>query len=149
MNIRTRSRSLIGLDPWTRLSRDFGRLLPSLARGAASQPDGYPALRVWSDRDRMAITAELPGVAIEDLDISINEDVVTLRGSKRLEEFEDARYHRRERFCGEFTRTLRLPFRVEPDGIEATLENGVLTLSLPRAEDELPRKIEIKSAERN
>jgi HSP20 family protein len=120
-------------------------MLPPTSRGAATQTAGYPALQVWSGQDRIALTAELPGVEIEDLEISINDDVLTLRGNKRIEEIADARYHRRERQCGEFTRTLRLPYRVQDDSVEATLRNGILSLSLPRAEEEMPRKIAVKT----
>ena len=92
------------------------------------------------------ITAEIPGVDPETLDISVTGETITLSGERQLEKVgEDVRYHRRERGSGQFKRSIQLPFPVEVDKIEATFRNGVLNVSLPRAEEDKPRKIDVKS----
>ncbi|MCZ7668456.1 MAG: Hsp20/alpha crystallin family protein [Chloroflexi bacterium] len=72
---------------------------------------------------------------------------MTLTGSRQPEEMdEDVKVHRQERGCGKFKRSLMLPYRIEADQIEATFKNGVLTVTLPRAEDEKPKKITVHTA---
>ena len=106
----------------------------------------YPALNAWVDEETALITAELPGVDPEDIDLSIVGDSLVLKGMREPDQMgEDARYHRRERGYGQFTRTIELPFLVEIEDVEATFDNGVLTISLPRAEADKPKKISIKA----
>jgi HSP20 family protein len=106
----------------------------------------YPAMNVWTNEDGAAITAELPGVNPEDIDISVVGDTLTLSGNRQPEELGDGdTYHRRERGYGQFTRTFQLPFPVEVDQTEAVFEKGVLHLSLPRAEADKPKKISVKA----
>ena len=94
----------------------------------------------------MAITAEIPGVGQDDLDVSVHRDTVTIRG-KREDAPEGARAaQRRERRQGSFARTVTLPFPVDPGAVEAHLENGTLRLSLKRPEADKPRRIPIASA---
>jgi HSP20 family protein len=108
---------------------------------------GYPAVNVWADEDAQLVTAEMPGVDMQDIEISVLGDVLTLSGSRKEEELpEDSRYHRRERSCGTFTRSVQLPYPVDADKVEATLEKGVLHIRLPRAEESRPRKIAVRSA---
>jgi HSP20 family protein len=92
-------------------------------------------------------TVRLPGVNSEDLDISVKENSVTIAGSRSSEELpEEANYLRRELRSGDFSRTFQLPFNVDANKVEATFENGILHLSVPRAEADKPRKIAVKSA---
>jgi HSP20 family protein len=130
-----------------RLRREVDRLFSDWStRGDWSAAPGYPAMNVWTDENSAIVTAELPGVKIDDIDISVEKDTLTLRGSRRAEETaEDATFHRRERRYGDFQRAFRLSFRVDPDGVEAELKNGVLSILLPRAEADKPKKIEIKA----
>jgi HSP20 family protein len=112
-------------------------------RGAPS----FPAFNVWSSAEGMLVTAEIPGIEVSDLDIAIVDKTLTLSGKREAADLpEDARYHRRERGCGEFKRSIELPYRIESDKVEATFKNGVLTISLPRAEDEKPRRIAVQAA---
>jgi HSP20 family protein len=107
----------------------------------------YPAMNVWTGENSAILTAELPGVKAEDIDISVENELLTLRGSRQQNEPEEGvTYHRRERRCGSFSRTFRLPFQVDADAVEATLENGMLNVVLPRAEADMPRKIAVKAA---
>ena len=100
---------------------------------------------MYANEDGVAVTAELPGVRAEDLEVSAFQDTLTLRG-KRPAPDEARAYHRRERQQGEFVRTLNLPFRVDPNRVEANLENGVLRLSLHRPEEDKPKRIKISAA---
>jgi HSP20 family protein len=104
-------------------------------------------MNVWAYEDGAVVTAELPGVNTEDIDISVVGDTLTLTGSRQPDELkEDETYHRRERGYGRFTRAFQLPFPVESDKVEAIFEKGVLHISLPRAEADKPKKIAIKTA---
>ncbi|MFO7679736.1 MAG: Hsp20/alpha crystallin family protein [Chloroflexota bacterium] len=107
----------------------------------------FPALNVWTNAEGVLVTAEVPGVAPEALDIAIVDKTLTLRGSRQPEGLGDAvKAHRQERGSGDFNRTLMLPYRIEADQIEATFKNGVLTITLPRAEEEKPKKIAVHAA---
>ena len=101
-------------------------------------------MNLYAGRDGIAVVAELPGVAKDELEVHAHRDTLTLRGTRRPAAEDEAAYHRRERRSGAFTRTIQLPFRVDPERIEARLENGVLRLSLQRPEEDKPRRIEIK-----
>jgi HSP20 family protein len=103
-------------------------------------------MNVWTDENSAVLTAELPGVKSEDIDISVEDEILTLRGGRQREELEESStYHRRERRFGPFSRTFRLPFHVDAEAVSATFENGVLSIVLPRAEADKPRKITVQS----
>jgi HSP20 family protein len=136
--------------PWTemqRLRRDIDRLFTDTSAdirrpGAA----GYPAMNVWTNPDGAIVTAELPGINPEDIDISVQNDTLTLTGSRQPNALkEDEIYHRRERGQGGFTRSFQLPFHVEAGKVEAVFDKGILQVSLPRAEADKPKKITVKA----
>jgi len=131
-----------------RLQREMNQLFSdsfSLAGGRVAP--SYPAMNVWTNEDGAVITAELPGVNPDGIDIAVVGDTLTLTGSRTPEELgEGAKYHRRERGYGRFSRSFQLPFKVETDKVEAMFEQGILHLSLPRAEADKPRKITVKTA---
>jgi HSP20 family protein len=131
-----------------RLQREMNRLFSdsfSLAGGRTAP--GYPTMNAWTNEDGVVITAELPGVNSEDIDISVVDDTLTLSGERPSEELADGdKYHRRERGYGKFNRTLQLPFKVEAGEVEAVFEKGVLQVSLPRAEADKPKKITVNKA---
>jgi HSP20 family protein len=129
-----------------RLQKEMNRLFDNYAPMRRSAP-GYPAMNVWANENGALVTAEVPGVRPEDIDVSVVGETLTLSGMRSPEEMnEDARYHRQERSYGKFTRSLQLPFAVDVNKIEATFKNGVLNVELPRAESDKPRKISVKSA---
>ena len=129
-----------------RLQEEVNRVFSASVAGTrALAPGEFPALGVYANEDGVAVTAELPGVRAEDLEVSAFQDTLTLRG-KRPAPDEARAYHRRERQQGEFVRTLNLPFRVDPNRVEANLENGVLRLSLHRPEEDKPKRIKISAA---
>src|SRR4030042_4532231 len=106
----------------------------------------YPALNLTDDGNNFYVRAELPGVNPESLDISVVEGQLLLRGERKIEpEEQKAGYHRREREAGFFRRTIALPARVDPEKVSAGMKNGVLTVTLPRAEEAKPRKISVKT----
>ncbi|MFN2105354.1 MAG: Hsp20/alpha crystallin family protein [Candidatus Promineifilaceae bacterium] len=132
-----------------KLRRDMDRLFevttPRLARARSGR---FPAVDVWAnEQEGVIVSAELPGVAPDSIDISVTADTLTISGSRSPEDLpEDAQYHRRERYCDAFERTVQLPYTVDTEGVEASAENGVLTIMLPRAEAEKPRQIEVKTS---
>jgi HSP20 family protein len=129
----------------SRLQHEMNRLFDgfnTVRRPAAS----YPAMNVWANQDGLLVTTEVPGVRPEDIDVSVVGDTLTLSGERRPDEMtENGRFHRQERGHGKFVRTLQLPFPVKVDHIDATFRNGALTINLPRAEEDKPRKITVKS----
>ena len=130
-----------------RLQDEMGRLAGAFAPAGAltaAVAGGFPAVNVYAGRDGIAVVAELPGVEPGDLEVHAHRDTLTIRGARRPAAEEEGAYHRRERRSGAFTRTLQLPYRVDPERVEARLEDGVLRLSLGRPEEDKPRRIEIK-----
>ncbi len=104
-----------------------------------------PAIDVSEDENELTITAELPGMDREDLEVTVDNGVLCLRGEKKEEEVsEEADYHRVERRYGQFERRMRLPGYVNADKIQATYEHGVLKLTLPKTEAAKARSIQIK-----
>lgn len=107
----------------------------------------YPPINVWSNEDQVIVQAELPGYAPADIDISVVQNTLTLRGSRRPEELKEGEtYHRRERQTGDFVRTLELPFEVDNAKVEAEYSAGILSIRLPRAEAHKPKRIAVKAS---
>jgi HSP20 family protein len=103
------------------------------------------ALDVAEKSDAYIVKASVPGVAPEDVEITLSDNVLTIKGEmKEDREIKEETYHLRERRFGQFTRSVTLPMPVNADKIEAVNENGVLTLTLPKAESTKPKKIEVK-----
>lgn len=143
------ARRFSNLSPWEemeRLQREINRLfeLPSMRSFAAA---GFPLMNLWSNDEGAVITAEVPGIDIKDLEISVLGQTLTLRGERKLDEIDNDKvsYHRQERSFGKFVRTIELPFAVDADKVEARLDKGVLVIRLPRAEADRPRKIAVKA----
>lgn len=103
-----------------------------------------PACDIVETRDALILHAELPGVKREDIEISLDNGVLTLRGSRNLEkETEERSYHRIERSYGQFIRSFTLPRSVDADRITANFTDGVLEIRMPRREENKPRSIKI------
>lgn len=140
-------RDLLTLDPFReidQLQRDMNRLFDG---AIASNRRGYPAVNVWTNSEAAAVTAELPGYDPKDVQLSIVGDTLTIKGSRREPEFKQGdHFHRQERVHGDFERSLRLPFAINNDKVEAKFYNGILQIMLPRAEEDKPKKIEIKTS---
>jgi HSP20 family protein len=106
----------------------------------------YPALNAWEDEQALYVEAELPGFRIEDLDINIKANELTISGRRADAAPEGATLHRRERPSGSFTRTVRLGTQVDAGAVSAALKLGVLTITLPKAQAAKARKIDVKVA---
>jgi HSP20 family protein len=129
-----------------RLQREMNRLFEETYPTRARRATGYPAMNVWTNDEGLIITTEVPGVKPQDIDVSVVGDTLTLSGSRKPDEIkEDSRYHRQERGYGDFTRSIQLPFPVNVKKVEATFQNGVLNISMPRAEEDKPKKITVKT----
>jgi len=130
------------LNELERLSRRMNRLFgPARMAGML---DSFPPVNVWSGSEKAVVTAEVPGIKKEDLDISVENDVLTLKGHRAPAEVkEDESYRRHERGHGSFRRTIALPFSVDPDAINAEYKDGILRLELPRHEASKPKKITV------
>ena len=131
------------------IQADMNRILsgqdaPRFARRARA---AYPPLNVWASADGLVIDAEMPGVDPQDAEISVVGDELSLRGKVNAQEpAEGETVLRRERPAGEFQRTLQLPFRANTGAVKATFKNGILRISIPRSEEEKPRKIAIEAS---
>jgi len=107
----------------------------------------YPLVNISEDADHIYVQAELPGVKPEDLEITLKEQNLVLRGERKIPaEEKDVNYHRRERESGFFRRALRLPAQVDPNKVEASCQDGVLTITLAKPEEVKPRQISVKGA---
>jgi HSP20 family protein len=131
-----------------RLQREMNRMFSDFSgRGvSAYRAAVFPPINVTEDEGNLYVRAELPGIQPEDLEISVEGDALTLRGERKLSQTgESANYHRREREGGSFRRIVVLPVRIDPEGVNATCTNGVLTIVLPKAKETLPKQIKVKA----
>lgn len=128
------------------MRRQFDRLanLFSAAPQRSAGAGVFPQLNITEDVDKFYLRAELPGVKSDALDIQATGKTISIAGERRIhEENATARYHRREREGGKFSRVMAMPSDIAPDRIEARLENGILTVMVPKAEAAKPRQIRI------
>lgn len=129
-------------DPWD----EFERMHRTLWGSDSRRSSEFPSINTWVSSDESVVTTEVPGVDPENIDITVAGKTVTLRGSRKADEAKtDQSYHRRERWSGDFSKAIELPFNIEAYKVTAKFRKGVLYLTLPKAEAEKPRKIEIKS----
>lgn len=117
----------------------FGEQRRGLAEGA-----WLPAVDVSETDSELMVRAELPGMSHEDIEINVQDNILTLKGEKKQEKKEEKEnFHRLERSYGSFSRSFSLPAGVKPDDIKATFKDGVLQVTLPKAEEAKPKKIAI------
>lgn len=121
----------------TNLTRSFAE--EGIGRGAWS-----PSVDIYENKDEIVLEAELPGMRREDFELSIENNVITLRGERQFEKRDEAdNYHRVERSYGSFTRSFTLPQTVSSEGATAEYRNGVLRVALPKREETKARRIEV------
>lgn len=126
------------------LQREINRLFSGFTPPFVNE---FPAVNVWLGKDDVTVTAELPGMDPESIDISVAADTLTLGGSREKESLKEGEnYHRQERNYSNFTRTLQLPYQVNAGKVSAKYEKGILRITLPRSEETKPKKISIKSS---
>lgn len=122
----------------TNLTRAFGD--EGIGRGAWA-----PSVDIYENKDQIVLEAELPGMKQEEFDLSIENNVITLRGERKFEKTDETdNYHRVERSYGSFTRSFTLPQTVSAEGATADYSNGVLRVTLPKREETKARRIEVK-----
>ncbi len=133
-----------GFAPWrefSRLESELDRMLSGLGSPRVSE---FPAVNVWSDSERAVVTTEIPGIDPQSIEISVTGKTVTIRGERMPEQLAEGEvFHRRERWYGQFSKALEMPFPVEAGKVEAKFRRGVLAVALPRAEADKPRKITV------
>jgi len=128
------------------LQREMNRLFDATSKGRVVNSPSYPAINIWTNEDGQLISAEMPGVNPDNIDIDVTGNAISISGVRKQDEVaKEAHYHRRERSFGSFSRTIQLPFMVDTNKVEASFKNGVLLISLPRAEADKPKKITIMS----
>ncbi len=130
---------------WNRLQGELNQVFEGLANaGRTALAQSYPAVNVWEEADSLFAEAELPGLTEADIEVYVEGDQLTIKG-ERKPAVGQGRWHRQERGFGKFQRILTLPAPVDADKIEARLDQGVLFLTLPKAEAARPRKIVVKA----
>jgi len=107
--------------------------------------DLIPHTDIYEEKGELVMKTELPGINKEDLDITLDGDILTVKAEKKDEEVADRTHHTRERSYGSYQRSMRLPYPVNKDKIAASFDNGVLELRLPKAEAAEAKKIEVKA----
>ncbi len=141
-------RNNVTLTPWTspmnRLEGLFDRLFDDAAFGLAPRADGPAPISVWHDEDRIHVEVDLPGMAEEDIEVTVHKGLLYIRGERKPEA--DRKYVHDGRTWGRFERAIRLPDEVDAANVQAELSRGVLRLTLPRSPEAKPRKIALKSS---
>lgn len=128
------------------VSADFDHAFRNWLGGDRSEASFRPGVSVAETSDGYEFSLDLPGVSAEDVDLSVHEGRLTIRGERKHEQSSDEKtWHRVERFHGEFERVVALPKSVDSSQISANSENGVLNIWIPKSEDAQPRKIDVKS----
>ena len=137
-------------DPFLALHRELNRAFDEAFR-ASGAPGGLGAtllavhIDVAETDKEIRISAELPGVSEDDIQVELTDDILTIRGEKQMQET-DAQHHVRERSFGAFSRSIQLPFVADPNHLEASFANGVLTVTVPKAAaQQQSHRIQIKS----
>lgn len=137
-------------DPWRELSRlqdeftkAYGRTFG--APGAAAF--WTPEIDMYEKNNNIIVKADLPNIKIEDVEVSITENLLTIKGERKgMEEVKEENYYRMERQFGSFERTIELPVGVRSEQVEAAYKDGVLTITLPKAEEKKGREVKITAA---
>lgn len=137
------------VDELDRIRGQMNRLFEGLSGKSFSSPTAgvFPLVNLTEDSDHFYIRAELPGITAGDLDISVTGDTLSIGGERKFSpEDKTARYHRREREAGRFSRVISLPKQIDTEKVEASTTDGVMTIVLPKAEAAKPRQISIKTS---
>lgn len=131
------------------MRRDMDRIFNTLSGRITGEYTAgvFPLMNVSEDGDNFYVRSELPGIKADELDISVTVDSLSISGERKIpEEGEQVQYHRRERDAGKFSRVVTLPSQIEPNKVEAASTDGVLTVTLPKAEVARPKQITVKTS---
>lgn len=139
--------AIIRWDPFremTNVQDQLDRVWRGMLEGRRGQESWLPAVDVFDTKDAVVLKAELAGMNPDDIEIEVDDNVLTMKGERKFEEkVDDERYYRVERRYGAFSRSIALPQGVRADDIQATYEDGVLEVRVPKAEVEKPKKITV------
>ena len=135
-------------DRWASLRDEMNRLfdlptMSNLARQAQLFSGWTPALDLYQTADNVVAVVELPGMRKEDIDISLHDGMLTIAGERQSSSGDGENAERTERFSGKFRRSISLPTRVDASKVSATYKDGILTVTLPKAEEAKPKKVEV------
>jgi len=145
-----------GLTPWNpfreleelreRMLDLASPLFPLSRRAIAGEAEAWaPPIEVYEEKDKYVIKADLPGLDKEDIDVAVSKNVLTIKGERKAEkERQEKDYYYCERYYGNFLRSISLPGSIDAAKIAATYKDGILSLELPKAEEEKEKKIDIK-----
>ncbi len=138
--------AIIRWDPFremTQLQNRFDRLFEAVG---GRQESWLPAVDVFDTKDAVVLKAELAGMDPAEIEIEVEDNVLTIKGERKFEEkVDEERYYRVERRFGSFQRSLALPQGVKADQIDAAYDDGILTVTVPKAEQERPKRIEVQA----
>lgn len=136
--------STMNLDPLQGL-RLFEDAVTRLMNEPRTGRPWFPAVDILETEDHLALKADLPDVKIEDIDVRVENNMLTLRGQRKFEKDKNVKgLHRIERSYGEFTRTFQVPSTVDTEKVSADYKNGVLTISLPKKDTAKPRQVKVE-----
>ena len=136
------------LDRWSNLRNDLNSLfeLPlwsSIARQGQLFSGWSPALDLYQNNDNIVAVIELPGMRREDIEISLHDGTLTISGERKSESSSGEKSERTERYIGKFRRSITLPARVDANKVSASYRDGILTVTLPKAEEAKPKQIQV------
>jgi HSP20 family protein len=130
----------------TRMESAYNALAGGISQFRRDYTGVFPLVNILEDADNLYLTAELPGLTPEQLDISIKGETLTLKGQKTATDSEDnLNYHRKEREAGSFSRSLALPVKVKTEEVSAGFKNGILTVTLPKATEARAHQIAVQA----
>jgi HSP20 family protein len=135
----------LGFDPFLELRR-LQSEMNRVFSGFSPAFRDFPPVNIWLGDNSVVVTSELPGVTANDVTLNLQDDVLTLEGTRRPAEEQGVNWQRRERAYGTFSRAVQLPFRVDANKVRAHFNNGILEVELERLEADRPKKIEIRAA---
>jgi len=142
-DLRSAQDELNQLNP---MNHQMSSLFGQRQAAAGATPAWAPALDISERKDAYLVTVELPGLKPEDLDITMEDGLLTIKGERQFtSESSEQQFHRVERRYGAFRRSITLPAHVMADGIQASFEDGVLQILVPKAEEATPKRIQVRS----
>ena len=139
--------ALVRWKPASELQREIDDMVntfwgTSFTRGTRNT--AWPVVDIYEKESGYRLEAELPGISRDDFSVTVHDNALTIEGEKKATSHETSGYARKERAFGEFSRTFSLGKDVKADSINASFANGILTLDVPKAEEAMPRQIEVK-----